>query len=138
MPPFKTTYRIGWVDTDAAQVVHFSNYFRFFERAEEEMYQQLGFTFNDIVRKYDFWFPRVEAFCKFKAPSKYGDVLEVSLVVDEITDKAVKYGFEMMNKVSGQLVVKGYVVVVVADKRLGRAVAIPKELVEKLAIYRES
>jgi acyl-CoA thioester hydrolase len=102
------------------------------------MYHQLGFTFNDIAGKYDFWFPRVEAFCKFKAPSKYGDLLEVSLVVDEIMDKAVKYGFEMVSKVSRQLVAEGYVVVVVADKKLGRAVNLPKELIEKLAIYRKS
>ena len=138
MPSFKTTYRISWVDTDAAQVVHFSNYFRFFERAEEEMYQQLGFTFNDIVKKYDFWFPRVEALCRFKAPSKYGDVLEILLTVEEIGDKAVKYNFNMVNQASGQLVVEGYVVVVVADKKLGKAVNIPKELVEKLAVYKKS
>jgi len=138
MPPFKTTYRISWVDTDAAQVVHFSNYFRFFERAEEEMYQQLGFTFNDIRKKYDFWFPRVEALCRFKAPSKFGDVLEVSLTVEEISDKAVRYDFGMINKASGQLVAEGHVVVVVADKKLGKAVKIPKELVEKLAVYRKA
>jgi acyl-CoA thioester hydrolase len=138
MPPFKTTYRISWVDTDAAQVVHFSNYFRFFEKAEEEMYQQLGFTFNEIRKKYDFWFPRVEAFCRFKAPSKYGDVLEVSLEIEEIMDKAVKYGFSMVNKASRQLVAEGYVVVVVADKKLGKAVNLPKELVEKLASYKKA
>ena len=138
MPPFKTTYRISWVDTDAAQVVHFSNYFRFFERAEEEMYQQLGFTFNDIIKTYDFWFPRVEAFCKFKNPSKYGDIIEVSLVVAEIRDKAVRYGFAMVNRLSGQLVAEGYVVVVAADRKLGKAVNLPKELMEKLTAYRES
>ena len=32
---FKTYIRVSWTDTDAAQVVHFSNYFRFFEKAEE-------------------------------------------------------------------------------------------------------
>ena len=138
MPPFKTTYRISWVDTDAAQVVHFSNYFRFFGRAEEEMYQQLGFTFNDIIKRYDFWFPRVEASCRFKAPSKYGDVLEITVVVAEIMEKAVKYTFTMVNKASEQLVVEGYVVVVVADKKLGKAVNLPKELIEKLTLYKES
>lgn len=136
MPPFKTTYRISWVDTDAAQVVHFSNYFRFFEKAEEEMYQQLGFTFNEIIKKYDFWLPRGEAHCRFKAPSKYGDVLETSLTVEEIGDKAVKYSFTMINQGSGQVVAEGYMVVVVADKKLGKAVNIPKELAEKLAVYR--
>jgi acyl-CoA thioester hydrolase len=138
MPPFKTTYRISWVDTDAAQVVHFSNYFRFFEKAEEEMYQQLGFTFNDVVKKYDFWFPRVEAHCKFKTPSKYGDVLEIALTVEEIGEKAVKYNFSMVNQTSRHVVAEGYVVVVVADKKLGKAVNIPKELAEKLAVYKKS
>ena len=138
MPPFKTTYRVSWVDTDAAQVVHFSNYFRFFERAEEEMYQQLGFTFDDIIRKYDLWFPRVEAFCKFRAPSKYGDVLEITVFVADIMEKAVKYRFAAVNKVSGQLVAEGYMVVVVADKKLGKAVNLPRELMEKLMLHRES
>ena len=58
--------------------------------------------------------------------------------VEEISDKAVKYDFGMINKASGQLVAEGYVVVVVADKKLGKAVNIPKELVEKLAVYRKS
>ena len=138
MPPFKTTYRISWADTDAAQVVHFSNYFRFFERAEEEMYQKLGFTFDDVRKKYDFWLPRVEAFCRFRVPSKFGDVLEVSLAVEQIGDKAIKYGFSMINKASQQLVAEGYMVVVVADKKLGKAVNIPKELIDKLKTYKKT
>jgi acyl-CoA thioester hydrolase len=138
MPRFKTAHRISWADTDAAQVVHFSNYFRFFERAEEEMYQQLGFTFNDIIKKYNYWLPRIEAFCKFKAPSKFGDTIEISITVEEITEKAIKYNFNMINKAFGQLVAEGYVVVVVADKKLVKAVNIPKELVEKLEVYKKS
>ena len=62
---FKTSFRVSWADTDAAQVVHFSNYFRFFEKTEEEFYRHLGFTFTDAEDK-GLWFPRVEAFCQFK------------------------------------------------------------------------
>jgi len=138
MPPFKTTYRVSWADTDAAEVVHFSNYFRFFERAEEEMYQQLGFTFNDVIRKYNLWLPRVEAFCKFKTPAKFGDVLEVSLAVDEVGEKSVKYFFSIAQKESGLLVAEGYIVLVVADKKLGKAVNIPKNIAEKLQAYKKS
>lgn len=137
MPSFKTTYHVSWVDTDAAQVVHFSNYFRIFERAEEEMYAQLGLSFDKIRQKYDFWLPRVEALCKFEAPAKFGDTLEVKLTVEEIMDKAIKYCFTIINKKSEQLVAEGYVVVVVADKKLGHAVNIPIELVEKLEIYKK-
>jgi acyl-CoA thioester hydrolase len=137
MPPFKTTYHVSWVDTDAAQVVHFSNYFRIFEKAEEEMYTQLGLSFNEIRQKYNFWFPRVEALCRFKAPAKYGDILEVNLIVEEIMTKAVKYGFTIFNK-SEQLVAEGYVVIVIADKKVGHAVNVPKELIRKLETYKKS
>jgi len=137
MPPFKTTYRVSWVDTDAAEVVHFSNYFRFFEKAEEELYQQLGFTPWDFIQKYNLWLPRVEAFCKFKTPAKYGDVLEITLTVDEIGEKSVKYIFTIVKKETMQLVAEGHVIVVAADKKLGRAVVIPKSIIEKLRTYRK-
>jgi acyl-CoA thioester hydrolase len=137
MPSFKTTYHVSWVDTDAAQVVHFSNYFRIVEKAEEEMYTQLGLSFDEIRQKYNFWLPRVEALCRFKAPAKFGDILEVYLTVEEIMDKAVKYGFIIVNKKSERLVAEGYIVVVVADKKFGHAINIPKELIEKLETYKK-
>lgn len=136
MPPFKTVYRVSWVDTDAAQVVHFSNYFRIFERAEEEMYTRLGLSFNEIRKKYNFWLPRVEVLCKFKMPARFGEELEVYLTVEEIMEKAVKYGFTVRNKQSEQLVAEGYIVIVAADMKLGHAVNIPKELAKKLETYK--
>jgi acyl-CoA thioester hydrolase len=137
MPPFKTTYRVSWVDTDAAGVVHFSNYFRIFARAEEEMYMQLGVAFDEIRQKYNFWLPRVEALCKFKAPARFGDVLEVNLAVEEIMDRALKYSFMIVNKKSEQLIAEGHVVVVVTDKNFGHAVSVPEELIEKLKTYKK-
>jgi acyl-CoA thioester hydrolase len=137
MPPFKTIYRVSWADTDAAEVVHFSNYFRIFERAEEEMYQQIGFSFNDVIRKYNLWLPRVEAFCKFKTPARFGDVLEVSLTVEEIGEKSVKYVFSIIKKENLQMIAEGYVILVVADKKLGKAVNIPKDIAGKLERFKK-
>ncbi|MCJ7429608.1 acyl-CoA thioesterase, partial [Candidatus Bathyarchaeota archaeon] len=57
---FKASFRVSWADTDAAQVVHFSNYLRFFEKAEEEFYRHLGFSFTDYKLTPGLWFPRVE------------------------------------------------------------------------------
>ncbi|MGQ9566315.1 MAG: acyl-CoA thioesterase [Candidatus Bathyarchaeales archaeon] len=137
MPPFKTTYKVSWADTDAAEVVHFSNYFRFFERAEEEMYQKLGFTFNDFIQKYNLWLPRVEALCKFKAPAKFGDLLEISLTVDDIKEKSVKYLFSITKKENKQPIAEGYVILVAANKKLGKAIAIPKKFIQKLETYKK-
>ena len=137
MPPtFKTSFRVSWIDTDAAQVVHFSNYFKFFERTEEEFYRHLGFSFNDAMER-GIWLPRVEAFCQYKRPARFNDLLEVELTVEEIREKSVKYGFKVFNKESEALVANGYVVMVAADKRTGKAVQIPKEFLEKLKPFCE-
>lgn len=133
---FKTSFRVSWVDTDAAQVVHFSNYFKFFERTEEEFYRHLGFNFNDVAER-EMWLPRVEAFCQFRKPARFNDLLEVELSVKEIREKSVKYGFKIFNEESGVLLAKGYVVMVAADKQTGKAVQIPKEFLEKLKPFCE-
>ena len=128
---FKTSFRVSWTDTDAAQVVHFSNYFRFFERTEEEFYRHLGFSFNDITNK-GIWLPRVESFCQFKSPAKFNDLLEVELAIEELKEKSIKYGFKIFNKESAVLLANGYVIIVAADKQTGKATQIPKDIVEKL------
>jgi len=128
---FKTSVRVTWADTDAAQVVHYSKYFVFFERAEEEFYRSLGFSFVDF-RNRGLWFPRVEAFCQYKKPAKFGDLLEIELTVDELKVKSVKYGFKVTNDETSDLLALGYLVVVAADRQTGRATQIPAEIVEKL------
>ncbi len=128
---FSTLYRVTWADTDAAQVVHYANYFRLFERTEEEFYRHLGFTFDD-VRAQGLWFPRVEACCQYKKPARFNDLLEIQMTVQELKQKSVKYGFKVFNNKTKELLANGYVVVVAADRQAGRATLIPKEIVDKL------
>lgn len=118
-------------DTDAAQVVHYSNFFRFFERAEEEFYRSLGFTFTDTARR-GLWFPRVEAFCQYKKPARFNDLLEIELTVEDLKEKSVKYSFNVTNKETSVQFATGYIVLVVADKQTGKATQIPADIVEKL------
>jgi len=129
---FKASFRVSWAETDAAQIVHFSNYFRFFERTEEELYRHLGFNFNDVIGKHNIFLPRVEAFCEFKKPARFNDLLEVELRVEEIKEKSIRYGFNIFNKESTVLLANGYIVIVAVDRETGKATAIPREITEKL------
>ena len=132
---FKTSFRVSWADTDAAQVVHFSNYLRFFERAEEEFYRHLGFSFTDYKLTLGLWFPRVEVLCQYKRPARFNDIVEVELSIEELREKSVKYDFKIVNKESAALLANGYIVIVAADKQTGKATQIPSEIVEKLKPY---
>jgi acyl-CoA thioester hydrolase len=122
---------VTWADTDSAQVVHYSNYFRLFERAEEDFYRSLGFSFTDF-RAEGIWFPRVEAFCQYKKPAKFNDLLQIELFIEELREKAVKYGFRVLNQETSELIATGYVVVVAANRQEGKATQIPSEFRDKL------
>jgi acyl-CoA thioester hydrolase len=63
MNSFKSKYRVSWVDTDALGVMHFSNYFRICEKAEEEFTNLLGVSFDHSENIY---FPTVKATCEYK------------------------------------------------------------------------
>jgi len=129
--PFKTALRVTWADTDAAQVVHFSKFFVYFERTEEEFYRSLGFSFSDLRNK-GLWLPRVEAFCQYRKLARFDDTLEIQLTVEELKEKSVKLGFSVTKKETAELLATGYVVVVAADRNTGKATPIPKEFVDKL------
>jgi len=129
---FNTSFRVSWADTDAAQVVHFSNYLRFFEKAEEEFYRHLGFSFTDYRLTPGLWFPRVEVFCQYKKPARFNDLIEVELSIEELREKSVKYNFRIVNQETGVLLANGYTVIVAADKQTAKATQIPSEIVEKL------
>ena len=128
---FKTTVRVTWADTDAAGVVHFSRFFVFFERTEEEFYRSVRLSFKDFRDK-GLWLPRVEAFCQYKKPARFEDVLEVELTLEELRDKSAKLGFIVSNEETGELLANGYFVIVAADKNTGRATQIPAEFADKL------
>jgi acyl-CoA thioester hydrolase len=130
----KILVRVTWSDTDAAQIVHYSKYFVFLERAEEELYRSLGFSFTDLASK-GLCFPRVEAFCQYKKPARFNDLLEVELTIEELKEKSVKYGFKVNNKETGDLLAVGHLVVVAVDRQTGKATQIPLEIVEKLKSF---
>jgi acyl-CoA thioester hydrolase len=134
LPSFKTSIRVTWADTDAAGVVHFSNYFRFFERAEEEFYSALGFSFTDF-RSRGLWFPRVEAFCQYKKPAGFNNELEVEVTVEELREKSVKLGFTVLNKETKEFLASGHLVIVAADRQAGRATQMPADAFQKFKTY---
>ncbi len=130
MPSFKFQFYVNWVDTDALSVVHFSNYFRYFEKTEEAFYKSTGIDQNEIEERNRVAFPRVDVRCSYEFPCRYGDDLEVSLSLSEITDKAVSLAFDVRNLTHGKLSAKGAVTLVCVDTQKWKAVSIPPELRE--------
>jgi acyl-CoA thioester hydrolase len=129
-----TKIRITWADTDAAGIVHFSNYFRYFERAEEEYLNRRGLDYSSIVNTYRVRIPRVESHCRYISPCKYNDTISVKMKLDEVKTRSFKESFVVDNLTTRKRAAEGYLVCVTASLDLTKAVPIPKKLVSKLMI----
>ena len=91
--------RVEFSETDAAGIVHFSNYFRFMEMAEHAFFRSLGFSIHPQQKGYGF--PRLQASCEFKAPIRFEDEIVISVNIVEKRRKSISYAF-IINKVRSQ------------------------------------
>ena len=64
--------RVHWADTDAAGIVWFGNFLRFFEEAEDGLFRALGRTRIELIRDFGILMPRLDATCRFRSPARGG------------------------------------------------------------------
>ncbi len=134
MPSFVHEFRVSWVDTDALGVVHFSNYFRYFEKAEQEFFEHSGSTQGNVMERYGVACPRVEAHCFYESPLRFGDTAATQLWLEQVNDKSVKIRFEITNRTAGRRAAHGTMTLVCVDSSAWKAVSIPEPV---RAILRE-
>lgn len=93
-PTFAITRRVEFHETDAAGLMHFSNFYRWMEVCEHAWFHERGLpmmsTTPEGVRQ---GWPRREASCSFLRPLRCGDVVRVSATVVEVGDTSVTYEF---------------------------------------------
>ena len=77
-------YRVAFVDCDPAQIVHFSNYFRWFDTASREFFTACGVpSWRDTERDCGIiGTPLVDAQASFRNPATYGEDLDIESWVD--------------------------------------------------------
>ena len=131
MAIYSRTYRVYWSETDAALMMHFSNFFRVCERTEEEFLASLGITQRGSPGS-RLLMPRVHAECDYKRPLRPGDDYRVDIVDVVLGKSSITYVYEIYNLTSGQLAATCKIVTVSYDERGDRAVEIPKEVREAL------
>jgi acyl-CoA thioester hydrolase len=69
--------RVGYVDTDRAQVVHHGTYLRYLETARIEHLREHGIDYRSFEQELKLATPVVEARLRYKASAFFDDVLEI-------------------------------------------------------------
>jgi acyl-CoA thioester hydrolase len=132
---FKQIFRVSWSETDAAGIVHFSNYFRYFERAEELFYNEIGMGFERLIRDYEIKLPRIEASCRYLSVCRYNDNVEVSLQITQLDDKKLRSDFKVRNITTGKESAEGSIVNIASNLDVDRSVLLPSDLTQAIGGY---
>lgn len=93
MHEFVTRRKIEFADTDMGGIVHFSRYFVFMETAEHEFLNALGTSVTTEQDGQRIGWPRVAASCEYKAPARFGDLLDIHVVVRRKGRSSMTYEF---------------------------------------------
>jgi YbgC/YbaW family acyl-CoA thioester hydrolase len=86
---FRLRRRVAFSETDAAGIVHFANFFRYFEDAEHALWREAGLSIHSGDSPIG-W-PRVAASCEYHRPLKFEQEFEIQVAIAEITGRTIRY-----------------------------------------------
>ena len=139
---FTIEERVRWGDVDAARIIFYGAYIRFFEIAETELFRSVGKPYGKVFDELDIWLPRVHLECDFHRASQLDDLLAVSVYAGKIGRTSLRLNFEVRRKTEDGTIEKdqmatAHFVLVSTDRVNLRPVPLPEELRRALEPFSE-
>ena len=140
MNKFSIEERVRWGDVDAAGIIFYGSYIRFFEIAETELFRAVGMPYGKIFDGLNIWLPRVHLECDFHRAAQMDDLLEVSVYLASIGKSSLRFNFEVRKKneageIEEKLMATAHFVLVSTDRANLKPVPVPDELRRALGPY---
>ena len=133
---FRLKRRVQFYETDAAGIVHFSNYFRYMEEAEHALWRSAGLTIS--VRGAEIGWPRVNVSFEYARPLRFEDDFEVHIRIVEIGEKKIRYKCSIL--LDDVLTATGTMTIVCVARRPNepmKSVPIPAEIASRFCVAPE-
>jgi YbgC/YbaW family acyl-CoA thioester hydrolase len=93
-----------WADADAAGIMWFGVFFRYFENAEEDLFRRLGRDRTTMLRELGVYMPRTSVESRFRSPAKLGDDISIGVGVADISDRRIGFVFDVHERGTGRLI----------------------------------
>jgi YbgC/YbaW family acyl-CoA thioester hydrolase len=132
---FSIEERVRWGDVDAARIIFYGAYIRFFEFAETELFRAVGLPYGVMFDELDIWLPRAHLECDFRRAAQLDDLLEVCVYVGRVGAKSLRLNFEVRRNGGEELVAEAHFVLVAVRRNTFESVPVPDELKRRLAPY---
>jgi YbgC/YbaW family acyl-CoA thioester hydrolase len=127
--------RVRWGDVDAAGIIFYGAYIRFFEFAETEMFRAAGLAYGVMFDELDIWLPRAHLECDFRRAAQLDDLLEVCACVGRVGMKSLRLDFEVRRNGVDEMIADAHFVLVAVRRTTFESVPVPEELRRGLARF---
>ncbi len=99
-----TAYRhkIQYYETDCMQIVHHSNYIRFFEEARIDFLEQIGVNYVDI-EKMGYIIPVLAVSAEYKSMATYGETVAITVKFEEFNGIRFAFTYKVIDLATGAL-----------------------------------
>ena len=121
-----STLRVRYAETDQMGVVYYANYLIWFEVGRTDLCRKLGFAYREMEREDGLYLIVAEARCRYKAPARYDDEIEVRTCLREQRKRVLIFGYEIYRQPDEELLAEGETVHVITDRN-GRPRALPEK-----------
>jgi acyl-CoA thioester hydrolase len=88
-------------------VVYYANYFIWFEIGRTDYCRQHGFAYRDMEEQDGMYIIVAEAHCRYKAPARYDDEVEVRTYLKEVRRRVLVFGYEIYRQANDELLAEG-------------------------------
>ena len=133
--PFSVTFPVRFADVDHAGIVYYPRFYHYFHVAFEEFFRQrMGSgAYLDLISRRRIGFPAVRTECDYRAPLRFGDMVQVDVQIERLGGKSVRFRYrafraEGSRGPAGEVVADGLVICAVTDLAQFRAVEVPDDL----------
>jgi 4-hydroxybenzoyl-CoA thioesterase len=131
---FSIAQQIRFSHTDPAGIVYFPNYFDFANGVVEDFYtKRLGVDYAKLIFAERRATPIVHAACDFFAPSRMGETLAMTLLLDRVGQSSI--AFSIFGHDAERLRLQLRIVTVYMDLDSGKSTPIPDDLRRRFAAY---
>jgi acyl-CoA thioester hydrolase len=127
---FRLPVRVYWEDTDAAGIVFYANFLKFFERARTEWLRGMGFDQERLRSASGIAFVVAETSVRYRLPARLDDMVEVTVRLVHLGRASLSVAQEARR--GGELLAEGTIRVGCVELGTFRPRRIPEDILEKI------
>ncbi len=128
----RVEHHVDFFDTDAMEVIHHSNYIRWFEIGRVEFLRMVGITLGELMAD-GYVFPITDVSAKFLSPGRFDDVLVIETTPIALTKAKMEFDYRILRKGTDVVLVTGHTQNVFTNRETGKIARLPEKYYTKLA-----